>query len=104
MKSYFYLNPSKMLELSKELTGGEIKMLLAIMYCIAGSETTLFFNNKENRAKMEDIDFKRSPERICSLLSSLVSHGAIKREANAVYSLPKDLFLLPDQIEEIIPL
>ena len=99
MEDYFYLNPSKMLELSRELTGSEMRVLLAMMYCMASSDTDIFINNRKNREKMEEVDFKRSPERICLILSSLVKKEILKREATGVYRLPENLFILSSEKE-----
>ena len=102
MKDYFYLNPSMMMDLTLKfkLKGAEIKLLLAIMYCLAETNSTIFINNKENREKMKEIEFNKAPEWISSLLSSLTKKGVLKREANAVYRLPNNLFLLADQVKE----
>ena len=99
MKEYYYLNSSKMLVLAKRLQGAEVKMLFAMMYCMSSAHSMLFINNKENRERMKDIDFAKSPERISLLLSSLTKKGIIKREFNGVYRLPEDLFLLADKSE-----
>ena len=99
MKDYFYLNPSKMAELTRRLQGAEIKMLYAMMYCTSSNNSTLFINNAENRKLMKKMGFDKTPERISSLLGSLVKKGAIKREVNGVYSLSNDLFRLADEDE-----
>lgn len=95
MKDYFYLNPSKMVELSKQLVGSEIKLLLGMMYCTSGSDNKWFVNNAENRAKIAQLGFDKTPERISILLGSMVKKGVLKREINGVYSFPEDLFIVP---------
>lgn len=99
MKDYFYLNPSKMVELSVKLEGAEIKMLYAMMYCMSCNNSTLFINNAENRKLMQETGFSKTPERISALLGSLTKKAAIKREVNGVYSLSDDLFRLADEEE-----
>lgn len=94
MKDFFYLNPEEMIKLSRTLKGAEIKMLLAMMYCMSINDGSVFINNAENRALMGEIDFAKTPERISTLLSSLTKKGVIKREVNGVYSLPAGLFQL----------
>lgn len=98
MEDYFYLNPSKMMEISKKLGGSEIKMLYAMFYCMACDDRSVFINNAENRKRMaEELDFSKTPERISSILSSLTKKGVIKREMNGVYTVPGDLFRLGDK-------
>ena len=94
MKDFFYLNPEEMIKLSRTLKGAEIKMLLAMMYCMSTNDSSVFINNAENRALMGEIDFAKTPERISTLLSSLTKKGVIKREVNGVYSLSTGLFKL----------
>lgn len=98
MKDYFYLNPSKMIEVSRELNGSEIKMLYAIMYCLSSGRNQWFVNNASNRKLMAEIGFDKTPERISSLLGSLAKKGILKREASGVYSLLKGLFINPNKI------
>jgi hypothetical protein len=95
MKDYFYLNPSKMVELSKILGNSEIKMMLGIMYCLSTTGEKWFVNNVENRSRMASIGFDKTPERISTLLGSITKKGVLKREANGVYSLPENLFIAP---------
>lgn len=100
MNDHFYLSPSKMSELTTNLTGSEIKMLLAIMYCLSMDNTKLFVNNRRNRERMKEIDFDKTPVRISMLLSLLAKKGVIIREANALYRLPDGLFLLSKEVKE----
>lgn len=102
MKDYFYLNPSKMMELSRQLTGSEIKMVYGIMYCLSDNGERWFVNNRENRAKLAEIEFDKSPEWISVVLSKLVKKGVLKREAQGVFSLVDGLFINPN--EKIISL
>ena len=95
MKEYFYLNPSKMAELSRQMVGSEIKLLLGMMYCISNSDNKWFVNNAENRSRIARLGFDKTPERVSAILGSLAKKGIIKREANGVYSLPEDLFIVP---------
>ena len=95
MKEYFYLNPSKMVELSRQMVGSEIKLLLGMMYCISNSDNKWFVNNAENRSRIAQLGFDKTPERFSAILGSLAKKGIIKREANGVYSLPEDLFIVP---------
>lgn len=95
MKDYFYLNPSKMAELSRVLVGSEIKMLLGIIYCLSYTGDKWFINNAKNRAVIAQIGFDKTPERISALLGSMVKKCVIKRTINGVYSLPEDLFIVP---------
>ena len=95
MKDWFYLNPSKMMELSKGLEGAEIKMLYAIMYCLASTGNQLFINNPANRKLMEESGFYKTPERISGLLGSLTKKGVLTREINGVYRLPEGLIIIP---------
>ena len=95
MKDYCYLNTTKMVELSNVLEGSEIKMLFAIIYCLNENGSKWFVNTKTNRAMIASIGFDKTPERISALLGLLVKKGVLKREANGVYSIPEDLFIVP---------
>jgi hypothetical protein len=95
MKDYFYLNPSKMIELSKILGNSEIKMMLGIMYCLSITGEEWFVNNAENRSRIASIGFNKTPERISTQLGSMTKKGVLKREANGVYSIPEGLFIVP---------
>lgn len=94
-QDYCYLNIDKMVELSNKLEGSEIKMVFAIIYCLNNSENDLFINNAENRNRIAELGFSKTPERFSAILGSLVKKGIIRREINGVYSLPDGLFELP---------
>lgn len=94
-QDYCYLNIEKMIELSRKLVGGEIKMLFAIIYCLNGSDSGLFINNAETRARIAGMGFSKTPERFSTILGSLVKKGIIRREINGVYSISEDLFIVP---------
>ena len=98
MKEYFYLNPSKMGKLTRQLTGSELKMLYAIMYCLSVSGEKWFVNNEQNRAKIAEVGFAKAPEWISTILSKLTKKGVLKREANGVFSIDKELFINPNEI------
>ena len=92
---YCYLNTDKMLELSKNLDGSEIKMMLAIIYVLNNTEDYWFVNNASTREMLASIGFAKSPERFSAILGSLVKKGVIKREANSVYSISRELYIVP---------
>jgi len=94
-QDYCYLNIEKMVELSSKLEGSEIKMLFAIIYCINNSDSSLFLNNAESRAKIAEMGFSKTPERFSAILGSLVKKEVIRREINGVYSISEDLFIVP---------
>lgn len=98
MKDYFYLNPSKTVELLKDLQGAEIKMLLGIIYCLSVSGDQWFINNTNNRKSIAEMGFNKTPERISAILGNLVKKGILRREANGVYSLIEGLFINPNNI------
>lgn len=95
MQDYCYLNTTKMVELSEKLEGSEIKMLFAIIYCLNDSDGDWFINNAESRAKIAQVGFSKTPERISTILGSMVKKGVLKRETNGVYSVPEELFIVP---------
>jgi len=103
MKDYFYLNPSRMVEVTRKLGNGELKMLWAVIYCLATTGEPVFINNARNREIMAEGGFARTPERTSALLSFLVKKGILKREANAVFSVPKGLFMTADEYEQTKP-
>lgn len=94
MHDYCYLNTSKMLELSKIMDGSEIKMLFAILYCINNTDSEWFINNPENRKLIAGLGFIKSPARFSAILCSMVKKGILKREANSVYSILRELYII----------
>jgi hypothetical protein len=95
MHDYCYLNASKMLELSKIMDGSEIKMLFAILYCFNNTDSEWFINNSENRRLIAELGFNKTPARFSAILGSMVKKGILKREANSVYSIPRELYIVP---------
>ena len=95
MHDYCYLNTAKMVELSEKLEGSEIKMLFAIICCLNESDDDWFINNADNRDRMAKAGFNKTPERISTVLGSMVKKGVLKREINGVYSIPEGLFIVP---------
>ena len=93
MKNYYYLNTTKMVEISMKLDGSEIKMFLAIIYCLNESISGWFVNNRANRSRIAQTGFDKTPERFSAILGSLTKKGVIKREANGIYSIPDELFI-----------
>lgn len=94
-QDYCYLNIDRMIELSSKLEGSEIKMLFAIIHCLNNSESNLFINNAENRDRIAELGFSKTPERFSTILGSLNKKGVLKRELNGVYSIPEDLYIIP---------
>lgn len=103
MKNYFYLNPSKMVEIAKDLSGSEIKMLYGIIYCLSVNGSEWFVNNTENRDRIAEVGFDKTRERLGNILSSLVKKGVLKRETQGVYTLPEGLFIDADKVEVKLP-
>ena len=95
MQNYFYLNIEKMVELSRDMDGSEIKMLLGICYRLNTSNSRLFVNNALNREALAKLGLAMAPSRFCAVLGSMVKKGILKREANGVYSLLDDLCIIP---------
>ena len=93
-QDYCYLNIDKMVELSSKLEGSEIKMVFAIIHCLNNSESDLFINNAENRARIAEMGFSKTPERFSAILGSLVKKGVIRRKINGVYSISEDLYIV----------
>lgn len=92
---YCYLNTDKMLELSKNLDGSEIKMMLAIIYVLNNTDGYWFVNNADTREMLAGIGFAKSPERFSAILGSLVKKGIIERKSNSVYNIPRELYIVP---------
>lgn len=92
---YCYLNTDKMLELSKNLDGSEIKMMLAIIYVLNNTDDYWFVNNTSTRKMLAGIGFVKSPERFSAILGSLARKGVIERKSNSVYSIPTELYIVP---------
>lgn len=95
MHDYCYLNTSKMLELSKIMDGSEIKMLFAILYCVNNTYSEWFINNAENRKQISKLGFNKTPARFSAILGSMVKKGILKREANSVYSISREVYIVP---------
>ena len=96
MKDYFYLNPSKMMELSKKMDGSEIKVLLLIMANMSDTHNSVFINCKESREMFASMGYAKTPERISSVLSSMVKKGIIVRKGQGIFALPDMLFIDPE--------
>lgn len=100
MKDYFYLNPSKMIELMKVMDGSELKLLYGIMYCLSTTGNEWFINNAESRRLLSEIELNKTPERISGLLGSMSKKGVLKRISNGVYSIPDGLFINANKLIE----
>ena len=95
MQDYCYINPSKMLEMSKTLDGSEIKMLFAVIYYINNTDSEWFINNAESRRMFAELGFSKSPARFSAILGSMVKKGVLERKANSVYNIPEELYIVP---------
>lgn len=95
MQDYCYINPVKMIEMSKALDGSEIKMLFAVIYYINNTDSEWFINNVESRRMIADLGFSKSPARFSAILGSMVKKGVLEKKANSVYSIPKELYIVP---------
>ena len=99
MKDYVYLNPAEMLKICIKGTTNECKLMLVIIYYMIQKNTTVFVNNAENRELLATVGFKRTPERISTILSSMVRKKMLKREASGVFSISNSLFKNPQEDE-----
>lgn len=85
----------KMPELFKNLNTSELKLVLVIAYYMVDKGKDFFINNAEGREFLSSMGLKKTPVRICSLLSSLVKKGALVKEGTGVYSIPEGFLFLP---------
>ena len=99
MENFGLINVSEVSKLLPVLTGGELKLLLFILYYLSSNDKQVYINNKQTRELLAEVGFDRAPQRISNLLSSLVSKGVLVREAQAVFSVPKTLYLPSEGIK-----
>ena len=88
----------KMPGLFKSLNTSELKLMLIIAYYMVSKGKNLFINNADGREFLSSMEFRKTPVRICNLLSSLVKKGALVKEGTGVYSIPEGLLFLPKDL------
>lgn len=87
MENAVSFNLTSMPGLFDSLNVSELKLVFVLAYYLRSKDKTVFVNSAENREWLASFGFKRTPERISNLLSSLVKRGVLVREGIGVYSL-----------------
>ena len=93
MDSIISFNLNSLPSLFTLLNVNEMKLVFVIAYYLKNNNRPVFINNAENREWLSNFGFKRSPERISSLLSSLTRKGFLVREGIGVFSLSENLII-----------
>lgn len=93
MKDFALMNVSRMHKYFSVLTTVEVKMLLMILFYLSSNSKELLVNNAAFREFLAAMDFSKTPERICTILSAMVKKEVLVREGQGVYSVPRNLFL-----------
>lgn len=100
MKDYALINAGKLPEYFNTLSNTEFKMLLFVLFYLSSNDKTVYFNNAETRRFLAEMGFKKTPERITTILGSMVKKGVLKREAQGAYLVLGNLFLPASDCEE----
>lgn len=93
MEEFALINASRMPEFFNKLSTVEYKMLLMILYYLSSNNKEMLINNNSFRDFLASVDFSKTPERICTILSSMAKKEVLIREGQGVYSVPGNLFL-----------
>lgn len=101
MEEFGFINASEMAKLSQKLSGSELKVLLFILYYLSSNSKDYYINNEETRKYLASMGFDKTPERLCSVLTNLVSAGILKRETQGVYSVSDRLYLKVEEDKKI---
>lgn len=78
---------ASMPNLFNSLNVSEMKLVFVLAYYLRSKNKSVFVNSAENREWLASFGFKRTPERISSLLSSLTRKKVLLREGTGVYSI-----------------
>lgn len=100
MKEYALINAGRLPEYFNTLSNTEFKMLLFVLFYLSSNDRTMYFNNAETREFLAEMGFKKTPERITTILGSMVKKGVLKREAHGAYSVIGNLFLPASSCEK----
>lgn len=100
MENFAMINASKMSELIMKLSTVEGKVMLMILFYLSSNNKELLVHNASFREFLASMGFSKTPERICTILSSMVKKGVLVREGQGVYSVPGNLFLPASSCKE----
>lgn len=100
MKDFALINAGRLPEYFNTLSNTEFKMLLFILFYLSSNDKTVYFNNVETREFLAEMGFKKTPERITTILGSMVRKKVLKREAQGAYSVIGNLFLPASSCDE----
>lgn len=99
MKEIVSIRVEKLSDLMK-LSTAELKMFFIVLSYLNNQNKKILVNNAEFRNYLLTIGFSKTPERISTILSSMVKKGIIVRESQGVYSIAENLFLLTSNCKE----
>ena len=91
MESVVSFNLASMPGLFNSLNVSEMKLVFVLAHYSCSRNKSVFVNSAENREWLASFGFKRTPERISTLLSSLARKGMLVKEGTGVYSLNKNI-------------
>lgn len=93
MEQAGFINGAILCKISNKLQGSELKMLMLILMYLSVNNKSFVINNEAWRKYMSDSGFSVTPERTCSLLSSLTKKDILHREGRGVYSVADNLYM-----------
>lgn len=100
MEEFALINASKMPKYFNILSTVEFKMLLMVLYYLSSNNKDILVNNIAFRDFLTSVEFSKTPERVCTILSALVRKKVLVREGQGVYSVSENLFLPADSYKE----
>lgn len=93
MNEFALINASKMKNIFNVLSTVELKMLLMVLYYLSSNNKELLVHNADFRDFLASVNFSKTPERISTILASMVKKGVLVRESIGVYSVSEDMYL-----------
>ena len=91
MKNIIAFNSMAMPVLFNNLNVNELKLLFVLIYYLSSTGKTVFINNPDTREWLSNYGFKRTPNRVASILSSLENKKMLVTEGSNVYSINKNI-------------
>lgn len=99
MEKFALIKVERLSELLK-LSTAELKMFFVILNYLNSKDKKVLVHNAEFREFMASMGFSKTPERISTILSSMVKKGVLIREGQGVYSVPGNIFLPDNDCKE----
>lgn len=82
------------------LSTAELKMFFVILNYLNSKDKKVLVHNAEFRKFLASMKFSKTPERISTILSSMVKKKVLIREGQGVYSVSENIFLPDNDCKE----